>query len=73
MGQCYKAMCQKLEADPGYKAVEAASDIISLLLLIKRLMYNYQSHKYSYQAFHESLQKLYTVQQGSHAEIQEYL
>ena len=73
MGQCYEAMCQKLEAEPGYKAVEAASDIIVLLRLIKRLMYNYQNHKYSYQAFHESLRKLYTLHQGRHVDIQEYL
>ena len=59
VGQCYKEMCQKLEAEPGNEAVKASPVIIGILRLIKRLMYNYQSYKYLYQAVHESLRKLY--------------
>ena len=66
-------MHQKLEAYPAYEVVEAAADVIGLLRLIKRLMYNYQSHKYSIRVVHKALRKLYTLQQGRHADIQEYL
>ena len=62
MGQCYEAMCQKLEAEPGYDAVDAASNIIGLLRLIKQLIYNYQSYKYLCQVVHESLRKFYAIQ-----------
>ena len=73
MGQCSETMRQKIKADPGYKAVKAVADVISLLCLIKRLMYIYQSYKYLIQAIHEPLRKFYTLHQGRHAEIQEFL
>ena len=73
MGQCSETMRQKIKANPGYKAVKAVADVISLLCLIKRLMYIYQSYKYLIQAIHEPLRKFYTLHQGRHAEIQEFL
>ena len=73
MGKCAESMRQKLEAEPGYESVKAEADVIGILRLIKRLMYNYQSHKYSSQAVHEALRNFYTLQQGRHADNQEYL
>ena len=66
-------MRQKLKAEPGYEAVKAATNVIDLLRLIKRLIYNYQIREYLIQAVHEALRKFYTLMQGRRADNQEYL
>ena len=68
-----KAMRQKLKAGPGYEEVEAATSVIDLLRLIKRLIYNYQIYEHLIQAVHKSLRKFYTLQQVRRVNNQEYL
>mmetsp|Transcript_20060 Transcript_20060/g.58036 ORF Transcript_20060/g.58036 Transcript_20060/m.58036 type:complete len:82 (+) Transcript_20060:770-1015(+) len=65
-------MRQRLETDPQYSAVEHDADVIELLKLIRKQMFNYQSHKHSAEAIHEALHKFYTPTQGRNQDNQAY-
>ena len=73
VGQCTEPLRQKLEAEMTYEAIKQESDTFKLIKLIRKLMYNYQSHKYGPQATHEACIKFYTSSQEKHTDNQAYL
>ena len=72
-GQCTDALRARLEGTKGYKEVYDDQDGIELLLMIKGIVYNFQSQKYLPQAIHEAKRRFYMLQQGRHTTTIQYL
>ena len=52
LGQCTEAMKNRLEVEETYKDIDAESELIRLLLLIKSIAYLYESESYPVLAIH---------------------
>ena len=73
LGQCTKAMKEKLEAESTFTTVAADSNVISLLTMIREISYGYESQRYPYLAIHSSLKAYYSQSQHSSASCDSYM
>ena len=62
----------RLEGEENYEDIDGESDVIRLLLLIKRIAYSYESKSYPVLAIHMALRKFYTIHQSSSSSCDEY-
>ena len=72
IGQCTETLRAKLKGLDTFEDIDTRADGLDLLLAIKGIVYQFNSQKYLCHAVHESLQRLYTLQQGKFASAATY-
>eukprot|EP00957_Ditylum_brightwellii_P139106 10602793-Ditylum_brightwellii.AAC.2 len=66
-------MRAKLESNDKFEAAVDASDMVLLLKLIKKIAYQYESHRYPHQAVHTAMRAFYLTSQTEGMTLEAYL
>ena len=76
LGQCSPSLRDKLEADENWDVINASSDVMELLTLIKSCMYTQATTKHASHSLYDAEERLYCFKQTenmSNAEFKELL
>ena len=72
LGQFNKEIINHLEVQESYKNIDEESDVIHLLLIIKRIVYSYKSKSYPFLVINMVLRGFYTTYQSNSSSCDKY-